>query len=216
MVCLYRKFAVSNKIPDTKGCQKCCVGEFQVGHYWDYLFEGHSAVFLMPVVSYAVRNPYTGHKYLCGAFQSSVMLLEWVESMQRFMLIKVSHSSSKQQFIKKLKFQSSLIATKIYVCFEFIYTFYIIIICIYLFILFFSLQNIDFPLPCPLEVFEMLVVPEHTYPLICVAVSKGTELNQVVRFGTINPNSTSSWFTEAGEGQLCLIEQDCVPCADWA
>lgn len=60
----------------------------------------------------------------------------------------------------------------------------------------------------------MLVVPEHTYPLICVAVSKGTELNQVVRFGTINPNSTSSWFTEAGEDQLSLIEQDCVPCAD--
>uniref|UniRef100_A0A3B4BCC5 Mitogen-activated protein kinase kinase kinase kinase n=1 Tax=Periophthalmus magnuspinnatus TaxID=409849 RepID=A0A3B4BCC5_9GOBI len=120
-----RKFAVSNKIPDTKGCQKCCV----------------------------VRNPYTGHKYLCGAFQSSVMLLEWVESMQRFMLIK----------------------------------------------------NIDFPLPCPLEVFEMLVVPEHTYPLICVAVTKGTELNQVVKFGTVNPNATSSWFTETDTPQSCVI-----------
>uniref|UniRef100_A0A8C6ULN4 non-specific serine/threonine protein kinase n=1 Tax=Neogobius melanostomus TaxID=47308 RepID=A0A8C6ULN4_9GOBI len=119
-----RKFSVSNKIPDTKGCQKCCV----------------------------VRNPYTGHKYLCGAFQSSVMLLEWVESMQKFMLIK----------------------------------------------------TIDFPLPCPLEVFEMLVVPEHTYPLICVAVTKGTELHQVVKFGTVNPNATSSWFTET----VCL--QDSV------
>ncbi|CAL9687838.1 unnamed protein product [Knipowitschia caucasica] len=120
-----RKFSVTNKIPDTKGCQKCCV----------------------------VRNPYTGHKYLCGAFQSSVMLLEWVESMQRFMLIK----------------------------------------------------NIDFPLPCPLEVFEMLVVPEHTYPLICVAVTKGTELNQVVKFGAVNPNATSSWFTETDTPQSCVI-----------
>ena len=57
----------------------------------------------------------------------------------------------------------------------------------------------DFPLPCPLEVFDMLVVPEHTYPLVCVAVSKGTEPGQVVRFGTVNPNATASWFTESGE-----------------
>ncbi len=44
----------------------------------------------------------------------------------------------------------------------------------------------------------MLVVPEHQYPLICIAVSKGTELNQVVRFETLNTNSTSNWFDSGG------------------
>ncbi|XP_066527822.1 mitogen-activated protein kinase kinase kinase kinase 3 isoform X2 [Hoplias malabaricus] len=120
-----RKFTVSNKIPDTKGCQKCCV----------------------------VRNPYTGHKYLCGAFQSSVVLFEWVEAMQRFMLIK----------------------------------------------------SIDFTLPCPLEVFEMLVVPEHQYPLICVAVSKGSQPDQVVTFSTVDPNAPFPTFTDPDTPQTCVI-----------
>uniref|UniRef100_A0A7N8YPA2 Mitogen-activated protein kinase kinase kinase kinase n=1 Tax=Mastacembelus armatus TaxID=205130 RepID=A0A7N8YPA2_9TELE len=102
---LPRRFSISHKIPDTKGCLKCCL----------------------------VRNPYTGHKYLSGAFQSGVVLLEWVEPMQKFMLIKP---------------------------------------------------------PCPLEVLELLVVPEQPYPLICVGLSQGIKPNQPVSFQTLDPNSS--------------------------
>lgn len=66
----------------------------------------------------------------------------------------------------------------------------------------FLLQHFDFPLPSPLKVFEMLVVPEQEYPLVCVAISQGSELGQVVRFETINLNSCSSWFTEIGTSRF--------------
>ncbi len=136
------------------------------------------------VCVFIVRNPYSGHKYLCGAFQSSAMLFEWVEAMQRFMLIKVSERM--RNHIKKHKVHPCITLQS----------------CVFV-----SVQSIDLSLPCPLEVFEMLVVPEQHYPLVCVAVSKGSHPDQVVTFGTVDPNAANPAFTEPGQHQSCTVSQ---------
>ncbi|XP_063995841.1 mitogen-activated protein kinase kinase kinase kinase 5 isoform X15 [Diachasmimorpha longicaudata] len=55
-----RKFALTTKVPDTKGCGKCCVG----------------------------RNPYNGYKYLCGAMPAGIFLMQWYDPLNKFMLLK--------------------------------------------------------------------------------------------------------------------------------
>ncbi|KAF4523812.1 hypothetical protein B566_EDAN008047 [Ephemera danica] len=56
-----RKFALTTKVPDTRGCTRCCVG----------------------------RNPYNGYKYLCGAVPATgIFLMQWYDPLNKFMLLR--------------------------------------------------------------------------------------------------------------------------------
>lgn len=64
-----RKFALTTRVPDTKGTHRCCVA----------------------------RNPYNGYKYLCGSTSTGIYLMQWYDPLNKFMLLKVIHSFTIKQ-----------------------------------------------------------------------------------------------------------------------
>jgi len=61
---IFRRFATSRKMADTKGCYRCCV----------------------------VTNPHDSqyHTYLCAETPASILLMQWYDPLNKFMLRKVS------------------------------------------------------------------------------------------------------------------------------
>ncbi|XP_013178571.1 PREDICTED: mitogen-activated protein kinase kinase kinase kinase 5 isoform X2 [Papilio xuthus] len=57
---LPRRFALTTRVPDTRGCMRCAVA----------------------------RNPYNGYKYLCGATPAGLFLMQWYDPLRKFMLLK--------------------------------------------------------------------------------------------------------------------------------
>ena len=56
-----KKYTPTAKVPNTRGCYKCCYG----------------------------RNAYNGFKYLCGALPNSIILMQWYDPLNKYMLLKV-------------------------------------------------------------------------------------------------------------------------------
>ncbi|XP_032138802.1 mitogen-activated protein kinase kinase kinase kinase 2 isoform X2 [Sapajus apella] len=84
-----RRFALSTKIPDTKGCLQCRVGKKWDGQVGRGLVGGRAGPARCPLPApLPVRNPYTGATFLLAALPASLLLLQWYEPLQKFLLLK--------------------------------------------------------------------------------------------------------------------------------
>ncbi|XP_069116634.1 mitogen-activated protein kinase kinase kinase kinase 3-like isoform X4 [Argopecten irradians] len=66
-----RKFNPTTKVPDTRGCTRCCVGRNPYNGY-----------------KYLCGALHNGYKYLCGALHNGIILMQWYEPLNKFMLLK--------------------------------------------------------------------------------------------------------------------------------
>jgi len=58
---IFRRFAISTKMADTRGCYRCCV----------------------------VSNSRDYQMYLCAAMPSSILLMQWYDPLNKFSILKV-------------------------------------------------------------------------------------------------------------------------------
>jgi mitogen-activated protein kinase kinase kinase kinase 5 len=143
-----RKFALTTKVPDTKGCSQCCV----------------------------IRNPYNGYKYLCGRVPSGIFLMQWYGAYS---------------YLHKCFEHSSLFNIRLF--------FFLNLDPLNKFML---LKQCEWPamstnhgsVSIDSSVFEMIILPELEYPLVCVGVTKAFQSNSL-SLELINTNSGNSYLS---------------------
>ena len=66
------------------------------------------------------------------------------------------------------------------------------------------IQYVEVILPKPFRVFELLIVPEHEFPLACVAVGPPRSTKFALRFDTLNLSSGSYSSAVSTTGTSCI------------